>query len=37
MESPYDLDALQAASLQTIANSGLPSCYIRPVIFRGMG
>ncbi len=37
MEPPYDLDALQAASLQTIANSGLPSCYIRPVIFRGMG
>lgn len=37
MESPYDLDALQAAMLQTIANSGLPACYIRPVIYRGMG
>ena len=37
MESPYDLDALQAATLQTITNSGLKSCYIRPVIFRGTG
>ena len=37
MESPYDLDALQAATLQTITNSGLPSCYIRPVILRGTG
>ena len=37
MDSPYDLDALQAATLQTIANSGLPSCYIRPVIYRGTG
>ena len=37
MDSPYDLDALQAATLQTISNSGLPSCYIRPVIYRGTG
>lgn len=37
MDSPYDLDALQEATLQTITNSGLASCYIRPVIFRGMG
>ena len=37
MDSPYNLGALQAATLQTIANSGLPSCYIRPVIYRGTG
>ena len=37
MDSPYDLDALQAATLQTITNSGLASCYIRPVIYRGTG
>ena len=37
MDSPYNLDALQAATLETIANSGLPSCYIRPVIYRGTG
>ncbi len=37
MEIPYDLDALEAATLATIANSGLPSCYIRPVVFRGTG
>ncbi len=37
MDSPYDLDALQAAMLQTIRNGGLASCYIRPVIYRGMG
>lgn len=37
MEPPYDLDALHEATLQTIANSGLPSCYIRPVVLRGTG
>ena len=37
MEAPYDLDALEQATLQTITNSGLQGCYIRPVIYRGMG
>jgi len=37
MPCPYDLEALQAATLETIASSGLASCYIRPVIFRGTG
>lgn len=37
MEAPYDLDALTEATLKTISNSGLESCYIRPVIYRGMG
>ncbi len=37
MAPPYDVDALQAATLQTITNSGLAACYIRPVVFRGTG
>ncbi len=37
MQAPYDQQALQDATLQTIVNSGLKSCYIRPVIFRGTG
>jgi len=37
MDSGYDLQALRDASLRTVENSGLASCYLRPVIFRGMG
>ncbi len=37
MEIPYSLDELEAATLETIVESGLKSCYIRPVVFRGMG
>jgi branched-chain amino acid aminotransferase len=37
MEIPYSLEELEAATLETITNSGLPSCYIRPVVFRGTG
>ncbi|MEM1125823.1 MAG: branched-chain amino acid transaminase [Bacteroidota bacterium] len=37
MEIPYTLEELEAATLETIADSGLQSCYIRPVVFRGMG
>lgn len=37
MEIPYSLEELEAAALETVANSGLQSCYIRPVAFRGMG
>ncbi len=37
MEIPYSLDGLSKAALDTVRNSGLPSCYIRPVVFRGMG
>ena len=37
MEIPYSMDDLEAATLETISSSGLASCYIRPVVFRGMG
>ncbi len=37
MEIPYSLDELETAVLQTIQTSGLESCYIRPVVFRGVG
>ncbi len=37
MEIPYTMEELEAATLETIAESGLKSCYIRPVVFRGTG
>ena len=37
MEIPYALDDLQEAALETIRESGLKACYIRPLVFRGMG
>ncbi len=37
MEIPFAQEELEAATLNTIAESGLKSCYIRPVVFRGMG
>ena len=37
MEIPYGQDALEAATIETIENSGLAACYIRPLVFRGMG
>ena len=37
MEIPYSLDDLQEAALETIRESGLKACYIRPLVFRGMG
>jgi branched-chain amino acid aminotransferase len=37
MEIPYSLDDLCEAVTATITESGLQSCYIRPVVFRGMG
>jgi len=37
MPPPYDQPALEQAVLDTIQNSGLTSCYIRPVIMRGTG
>lgn len=37
MEIPYSQEALEAATIETIENSGLAACYIRPLVFRGMG
>ena len=37
MEIPYSVDELNSAVLETIRESGLKSCYIRPVVFRGTG
>ncbi|MEM1096922.1 MAG: branched-chain amino acid transaminase [Bacteroidota bacterium] len=37
MTIPYDQPTLEDAVVKTISNSGLESCYIRPVVFRGMG
>lgn len=37
MSIPYSVDELCQAAIDTIAESGLESCYIRPVVFRGMG
>ncbi len=37
MDIPYTLEELESAVVETIVNSGLESCYIRPLVFRGMG
>lgn len=37
MEIPYSIEELEAATIETIEKSRLKSCYIRPVVFRGMG
>lgn len=37
MDIPYSLDELFDATMETIRDSGLEACYIRPVAFRGMG
>lgn len=37
MEIPFSQESLEAATLETITESGLESCYIRPVVFRGTG
>lgn len=37
MDIPYSVEELMEASIETVANSGLESCYLRPVVFRGQG
>ena len=37
MDSEYGLDELEQATIDTISNSGLEACYIRPLIYRGVG
>ena len=37
MELPYSVDELVEATKLTVRDSGLPSCYIRPIAFYGYG
>jgi branched-chain amino acid aminotransferase len=37
MPIPYTLEELRAATHELIARNELPSCYIRPIVFRGAG
>jgi branched-chain amino acid aminotransferase len=37
MELPYDTEELLHATREVIVSSGLRSCYIRPIAFRGYG
>jgi len=37
MELPYTVDELIAATKETVASTGLDSCYIRPIAYLGYG
>ncbi len=37
MDIPYSKEEIRAATHEVIARSGLKSCYIRPLVFRGAG
>jgi branched-chain amino acid aminotransferase len=37
MDCGFSLEELERAQIDTIVNSGLEACYIRPLIFRGTG
>ncbi|MFZ4812512.1 MAG: branched-chain amino acid transaminase, partial [Ilumatobacteraceae bacterium] len=37
MEIPYTVDELVAATKATVASTGLPACYVRPIAFYGYG
>ncbi len=37
MDIPYSTEKLIAAALETIRANGLSACYIRPLVFRGLG
>jgi branched-chain amino acid aminotransferase len=37
MELPYSVDEIVAATKETVAATGLPSCYIRPIAYYGYG
>lgn len=37
MEIPYSVEELENAAMETIGESGLEACYIRPLVFRGVG
>ena len=37
MQSPYEQETLEEATLQTVSRSKLEASYIRPLLFRGVG
>jgi len=37
MDIPYTVDELVAATKQTVASTGLPACYVRPIAYLGYG
>jgi branched-chain amino acid aminotransferase len=37
MEIPYTVDELVEATKATVASTGLPSCYVRPIAYYGYG
>ena len=37
MDLPYTVEELRTATKELIARNGLPSCYIRPIAYRGYG
>ncbi len=37
MELPYSVDELIEATKATVASTGLPSCYVRPIAYYGYG
>jgi branched-chain amino acid aminotransferase len=37
MEIPYTVDELIAATKATVASTGLPGCYVRPIAYYGYG
>ena len=37
MELPYTVDELVEATKATVASTGLPSCYVRPIAYLGYG
>ena len=37
MEIPYTVDELVAATKETVASTGLQSCYVRPIAYLGYG
>ncbi len=37
MDLPYSVDELIAATKATVASTGLPSCYVRPIAYYGYG